>query len=451
MQMAVFKIHSRRTDGVEAVFLYDNINSTLRKENGDDVVQPELKSKTNRIAFQATKSNPGKKTTPRTLKISLGLSCNYSCEYCSQRFVPHGDPTNKNDVEPFVNGLDNWVKQPPKAIEFWGGEPLVYIKTLVPLAEALREKYPDARFLMITNGALLRPEINEWLDRMGFNIGISHDAMGQSVRGPDPFEDEESKNGIIDLYNRLKPQGRISFNTMIHHGNQSRADVQKWWVDRFGDSIQIGEGSFIDPYDEGGVSSSLQSSDEQVRYRARAFSELRQGAASKFQVLNIKMDDFIGSIRGQRNAYVLGQKCGMDKEDSIAVDLSGNVLTCQNVSYVSQSPNGESHRIGHVSDFENIKLNTVTHWSQREDCPNCPVLQLCKGSCMFLHGKLWDVGCDNSYSDNIPFFAGAIEILTGFIPYKIEGDGLPDSRQNLWQIIEGDSKKKRFPIPVVAA
>ncbi len=445
-----FKIKARRDDGAEAVFIYDNIKSTLFTENGVDLVPQDVASHNHGQAFQATKDNPASKTSPKVLKISLGLSCNYSCEYCSQRFVPHAESTNKDDIAPFLASLDNWVKEQPDSVEFWGGEPLVYIKTLMPLAEAIRAKWPTVRFTMITNGALLNPELNEWIDRLGFGIGISHDAMGQSVRGDDPFDDETIRAGIIDLYTRLKPQGRISFNTMMHKGNQSRALVQKWWVERFGQSVNIGEGAFIDPYDEGGVESSLQSELEQIEYRKTAFEDLRSGMVGNFQVVGQKMQDFLSSLRSRRDAYTLGQKCGMDRANNIAVDLKGNVLTCQNVSTASHSPNGESHKIGHVSDFENIKLNTITHWAQREECPKCPVLQLCKGSCMFLHGKLWDVGCANSYSDNIPFFAGSIEYITGFKPYYIESDDLPEVRKDIWgEVYVPKQAKKVFEIKAI--
>ena len=447
--MALFKIKARRENGVESEFIYDNINSRLMTADGVDIVPHEVDSQSV-DAFAVSENTPGKKTSPKTLKISLGLSCNYSCEYCSQRFVPHEGETTKDDVGPFIAGLDNWVKSPPDSIEFWGGEPLVYIKTLKPLAEALRLKYPDVTFVMITNGSLLNPEINQWLDEMGFNIGLSHDAGGQYVRGPDPFANEDSRNGIVDLYGRLKPQGRISFNTMMHRGNQSRAEVQKFWIERFGASVNIGEGSFIDPYDEGGFSSSLQSSSEHVGYRIQAMKELRAGSVMNFDGVRGKMKDFLLSIRSRRNAYSLGQKCSMDREDNVAVDLNGNVLTCQNVSSTSVSMNGQPHKIGHISEFDKVEMKTATHWSKRESCTTCPVLQICKGSCMFLNGPLWDAGCDNSYSDNIPYFAGTIERITGFLPYRVEHESLPEDRMDLWSIVE-KPRKKEFPIPVVAA
>ena len=72
---------------------------------------------------------------------------------------------------------------------------------------------------------------------------------------------------------------------------------------------------------------------------------------------------------------------------------------------------------------------------------------------MFLEGDLWDAGCNNTFSDNIPFFAAAIETLTGYIPYYIEGPQRED-RKDIFGLVNGiqiDKQKKPFPIPVVAA
>jgi uncharacterized protein len=174
-------------------------------------------------------------------------------------------------------------------------------------------------------------------------------------------------------------------------------------------------------------------------------------SAMNMSIVPQRVREWWDSIAKGRHASTIGQKCGMDRDDNIAVDLHGNVLTCQNVSTVATSFNGESHKIGHVSDFENIKLKTSTHWSLREECPNCPVLQGCKGSCMFLEGEYWKKSCDNAYSDHIPFFAAAIDALTWYLPYKIEHEALPEDRQNIFGNENEEAKpRKRFPIPVVA-
>ena len=137
-------------------FVYDNETSEIFDEDNNLIFEKpqEPKYKDSWKAYAVSRDTPGYKKDIRTLKIQLGLSCNYSCEYCSQRFVPHADETSSKHVEKFIRNLDLWVKEPPTKIEFWGGEPLVYFKTLKPLAEELRRKYPNVEFLMITNGSL---------------------------------------------------------------------------------------------------------------------------------------------------------------------------------------------------------------------------------------------------------------------------------------------------------
>lgn len=441
-------------NGQRARLHYDNATSELTSESGEPLVQAvEVAARANAPAV--SKQTPLAKTSPRVLKISLGLSCNYSCEYCSQRFVPCADETNPEDVTGFMVSLDDWVLSPPEAIEFWGGEPLVYIKTLRPLAEALRQKFPQARFSVITNGSLLNPQINQWLDELGFTVSISHDGPGQHVRGPDPLEDPLVRQAILELYRRLAPQGRFSFNAMVNRSNQSRAAIQAFFVDLTGDpDVMIGEGGFVDAYDDGGRALSLKP-DEFHAFRRIAFQEIRQGKVRRISSVRDRTMSFVNSLRFKRPASSLGQKCGMDRTDSIAVDLKGNVLTCQNVSAAAAAPNGESHRVGHTSQMQDVALNTATHWSHRQECPGCPVLQICKGACMFLEGPLWSVSCDNAYSDALPIFAAGIEFLTGLVPVLIEGE-LREERKDIFGFSEQtraprDRPTKPFPIAVVAA
>lgn len=448
--MSQFKIHALRQDGQQVTLIYDNQASTLTWADGHPVVQAQ--PGTFRDATAVSVAQPGRKGNIRTLKVSLGLLCNYECSYCSQRFVPHADSSNPADVDKFIAQLPEAMIEPPERIEFWGGEPFVYWKTLKPLAEGLRQLYPKAHFNIITNGSLLDAEKNEWLDRLGFAVGLSHDGPGYHARGMDPLDDPEKRVSIMDLYGRLHPQGRISVNAMMHAGNRSRAHVQAWLQEQFGQDVRIGEGSFIDPYDDGGMASTLQTPADHVAFRAMAFKELRLGLAACFGIGQQKITDFVQSILTARPASALGQKCGMDKADNIAVDLHGNVLTCQNVSAAATAPNGQSHHIGHLSNLQAVKMRTATHWSKRKDCASCPVLQLCKGSCMFLEGPLWDAGCDAAYSDNVPFLAAAIEYLTGCLPYYIEGEFRED-RKDIFGLVNGvpDAPKKRvIPIQPVA-
>jgi uncharacterized protein len=415
-------------------FHYDNETSHLTDDAGKRIVEPGAGVYANQAPTPKTSVDTpnGKQAAVRVLKIQLGLSCNYACEYCSQRFVPHAADAHPTMVDRFVCNLDRWLVGVPERIEFWGGEPLVYIKTLKPLAEALRKKFPDTLFLMITNGSLLNAEINQWLEDLDFSVGVSHDGPGQHVRGPDPLADPEQRKHILDLFKRLRPKGKISFNAMINRKNLDRAAIQEFFRGLLGPAFNIGEGSFIDPYDEGGEANSLQNHEEALAFRNLTLKQIRSGKINRFHVTQKRIGEWMRSISSGRPAESLGQKCGMDRPDTIAVDLLGNVLTCQNVSTVSKAPNGQSHRIGHVSHLDKVKLKTATHWSKRPDCASCPVVQACKGSCMFLEGPLWEKACNNAFNDHVPFFAAAIERLTGYLPYEIEAPGLPPERSTLW-------------------
>lgn len=460
--MALFKLNAMNPmDSKDTkVFFYDNMTSEVFDENQHKIVFGKSSGKKYKEATVVSESLPGKKSSDiKRLKIQLGLSCNYECSYCNQRFVPRADETNPDSIEPFLAQLPTWFyggddgKGEGVVLEFWGGEPFVYWKTLKPLAERLKEMYPNIQFTLITNGSLLTYEKNEWLDRLGFQVGMSHDGPGYHVRGEDPLDNPEQKAIILELWNRLGASGRMSFNAMLNKDNPSRAAITQFFQDRLGFVPAIGEGTFIDPYDEGGHSVCFDDASDHYSFRNNALADLRDGLAMNFTTITYKVRDFIESVVESRPASSVGQKCGMDRDDNIAVDLLGNVLTCQNTSHVSSGPNGQSHHIGHVSNLSAVEMKTSSHWSTRDECPNCPVLQICKGSCMFLHGHLWDIGCDAAFSDNVAVFAAAFEALTGHVPFHIDGPQRED-RKDIFGLVNGVPQKrvkKPFPIPVVAA
>jgi uncharacterized protein len=436
--------------GIERIdqvsYVYDNMTSEIFDSKNKLVnIKPVWSQKSGEVVDPISVNTPGSKSDIKLLKIQMGLSCNYSCEYCSQRFVPNIDHSNTKLMDRFIDNMDNWLEIPPEKIEFWGGEPFVYWKIMKPLAERLRKKYPKTRFSVITNGSLITEEIIDWLYYMGFSMAVSHDGPGQNVRGPDPFEDPVQRKILFKLFNRFLPEGRISINSMVHRENMDRANIQKFFEDLFNlnpqDNFTIGEGGFIDVYDEGGKKNVPQGDEEHVGHRMTTLLAIRNNDIGRFAIVKQRVQEWLNSWGNYRSADTLGQKCGMDEKGALAVDLQGNVLTCQNVTAVSKAPNGKSHRIGHVNQLANVKLNTSTHWKFRDDCSKCPLLQVCKGSCMFLEGEYFKLSCDAAYSDHLPFFAIALEAATGALPYKITAIDdeyqLPEDRQDLWGQVRG--------------
>lgn len=460
-----FQIYAKKPgDENPELFYYDNMTNSLSKEDGtlykftDRVLDPHAQTYKN---FNI--DTPLKKSKQiNHLKIQLGLSCNYSCDYCSQKFVERQPETSKKDIDAFLEKLEvlDFQEEAGLRVEFWGGEPLVYWKTLKPLAEAIREKFKHwktkPQFSIITNGSILTDEMIDWLMMMDFSVSISHDGPGQSVRGPDPFDDPETKERILGFYRmmtRLKKP--FSFNAMLNSKNQSRKAIYDWFVNLTGDeNVNLGEGGIVDAYDEDGITNSLITKQDHFKYRQQAFGEIyASGGKIGFNSIIMKMAGFGQSLMNQQPASFLGQKCGMDGENVIAVDLRGNVITCQNVSAAETSKNDEPHLGGNLDDYDNVKFTSSTHWSNRKECPSCPVLHLCKGACMFLDKKFWDISCANAYSDNVAMFALVFSQVTGgYIPTLIEGEGLPLERKDIWGTIyehKEEPVKRPFPIKVV--
>ena len=462
----IFEIQATRfEDGDTKTFFYDNMMNVLKDAEGNVFKYPDEDMPTHDMKPYKSfdKNHPLKKSKLISqLKIQLGLSCNYSCDYCSQKFVERQPETSKKDIDAFMQKLESlyFDEDVGLKVEFWGGEPLVYWKTLKPLAEAIAEKFDSwktkPRFSIITNGSILTDEIIDWLMMMDFAVSISHDGPGQHVRGPDPFDDPEQKERILGFHRMMTRLGKsFSFNAMLNSKNQSRKEIYDWFVNLTGDeNVMLGEGSLVDAYDDEGISNSLITKKEHFDFRQRAFGELysTQGQIGFLGQLG-KINDFNVAILTHREAKFLGQKCGMDDEHTISVDLRGNVMTCQNVSSLEISKNGESHHGGNLDDYSNVELKSVTHWSKRKECPECPVLHLCKGACMFLDEKFWDISCANAYSDNVALFAASITMLTnGYIPTLIKSDSLPLDRQDIFGSIykhEEEKQKKIIPIKVV--
>lgn len=467
---------------------YDQHSSILTNCEGkvvdvviDNLLENPTATKSSRVTpvdfkeyIRPSPKSPGKKAKGKfkVIKIQLGLGCNYDCAYCLQATMPRTGSTPK-EIDDFVQSMDLWVSDQKDfdgsglTIELRGGEPFVYWKTMKPLAEKIRAKYPLVKFTVCTNGSLLDSEKNAWLDEMGFSVSVSHDGPGQHVRGPDPFEDQKQREAILDLYARLKSAGRMSFNPMLNAKNQSRAEIQKFFIGITGDqNVPIGEGGIIDSYDDSGVELSFDP-ESSVYFRRRAFLDIMRGNASNFGVINIKVSGFLKSLEMRRNSKTVTQKCGMDLPGHIAVDMKGNVLTCQNVQASEFGMNGNSHKIGEVTDIDGVRLNTVKHWENRPNCSSCPVLQICGGSCMYLDGDLFSVSCENSFTDSVVILAVALKSILGGTLLYIDGEGIPEHRKNVFgmaEIVDGEvrmidgerivlpevKKKKPFPIPVVS-
>jgi uncharacterized protein len=444
--MSNYKLVLTGANDVKQVLIYDPMTSEMFWEDSGE--KPTLTHIANGLEYSigskvwtpANITNPhdpklhGKKSRkPTTLKITMGLKCNYACSYCNQAHQPHDPVGGPEDADELIEKMKknfDFGTYDKFRLEFWGGEPMVYWKTLKPLAEKVRKVYPNAQFMMVTNGSLLDRAKIDWFNQMGFSIGMSHDGpLHAQNRGPDPLDEPKAKDAVVYALKTMG-QGRFTFNCVLTRENVSIAKVRDFIHEKLNrkdldyeftqvdeNELQVTTEELMLPYDDSGMTHSLHNTDEKKETLHALFWETIQTKNQFSWTVNQKVSGFFESLVYQRPAEVLGQKCGMDKEDNLAIDMKGNVTTCQNTSSLTK------HNLGNIEDMDNVRLTNSYHWSTRAECPSCPVVQLCQGACLFLEDQYWTQACENLFYYNLGMLASSLFILTdGLILTEIQGE-----------------------------
>ncbi len=339
------------------------------------------------------------KQQPRVLKIQLGLGCNYSCSYCSQG-GQQAEHTSKSDAHEFLAGLDGWLQEAPEKIEFWGGEPMLYWHKLQILAPALRERFPAARLSIVTNGSLLTLERARWLHELGFTLAVSHDGPGQALRGDDPFNDPAWADMLRQVFELFGD--RASMLTVISPANPSPVDAILWFERRMFVGVPVNVEGIMADY--GGAHWSGEAIERMSR---RLADDVAGGAALAIPRVRSAALDWLNMLARGTRVNELGQVCGMDRQDRLAVDLAGNVVTCQNVGAQSGHAAGSARALGDVA------LTKAHSWQTRPHCRACPVVNLCRGACMLLEGNEHAATCQASFGFYSAVLLGMVRQLTG--------------------------------------
>lgn len=250
------------------------------------------------------------------------------------------------------------------------------------------------------------------IHRYDIDIGLSHDGPGQDQRGPDPLENSEQRRWIEALLAERK--GHVSINAVLTAQNHDLAAIKAWFQERLGPDLPLSLEGVVNVYDAATLLGAGRFEEADLHGLRRSVFESLVTDPQAFG-LDKRVRDFLTSLKTRRPISALGQKCGMDQPEHIAVDLKGNVMTCQNTGAKG------AHKIGHVADFDAIALDTATHFAYREECKTCPVVQLCKGSCMFLEGDFFKQSCTNEFAFNMGVMMAAVWHLTGMRVVGVEG------------------------------
>lgn len=211
---------------------------------------------------------------------------------------------------------------------------------------------------------------------------------------------------------------KTGFNAVLTRAHHDLQALKAWFAERLGPSACISLEGVVNVYDAATLLGPGRFEPAQLNSLTWSVFEALVEDPNALG-LGERLNDFYASLQRQRPIEALGQKCGMDRPEHIAVDLQGNVMTCQNTGAKG------AHKIGHVAEFDEIKLDTATHFAFRAECMSCPVVQLCKGACMFLEGAFFAQSCANEFALNMGVLMAAVWHLTGRVVVGAQNFLLP--------------------------
>ena len=212
-------IYSNHTNG-----LYDDNLNSLSEVVDDFDFYTQANTHTNK----KTKSNK-----PSWLRILFGHACNYSCSYCLQKDI--GNPNERAKIwtlDSFIDTVKTKLDLSDlKRIDLWGGETLLYWKSITPIMDQFDR--PGMEWYFPTNGTPLRQKHVDYLNKIkGMALfGISHDGPGHiALRGKEFLWDKQTVD-VLKQMQTNREKIRFSFNPVISATNYDLFEMNNFFRD----------------------------------------------------------------------------------------------------------------------------------------------------------------------------------------------------------------------------
>lgn len=379
----------------EEIWSYDNETNVIYKPNGDRF-DPSENSVLDRYKEIRSKRLKGvsdtKSNKVRTLKIQLGLKCNMNCSYCVQGKTESVTCSPK-DVNNFLNLLDDNEIDVERIVEFWGGEPLVYWKTLKDLMPKINKRHDGIKFKIITNGTLLDKEKIDFFRQFNTVLICSHDADGYCMRGDDPLNNPK----ILEAWRYANENINFCINCVLTPANADVSKIIPFFKKKFGDDINVNiEGPMTHT---SVVSEEVMFSKESLKtMHDSIFNGLLKDDRNVWDLFFGRVSANIISLARNVKVDPMLPRCSSWNEDSLAVNLKGDVLACHNFG-------DKQDIIGHISSLKDVHIsNKLIGWSQREKCQDCFLVSECMGGCPYSSGLGWSMSCKNYFTFHSAIF-----------------------------------------------
>ncbi len=119
---------------------------------------------------------------PELLVLLLTTRCNLACSYCYLSCIHIGEDM---PLEVLYQALSR-IKATPREIILSGGEPTLNPHLLLEAIKTIRERFPEARLSLQTNGTLLNERLIQVLKEYRVGLGLSLDGppeVNEALRG----------------------------------------------------------------------------------------------------------------------------------------------------------------------------------------------------------------------------------------------------------------------------
>lgn len=324
--------------------------------------------------------------------INPTLACNFKCWYCYENHLPGSKMTEetKNRVFALFGNIlkENQALQ-SFSIGFFGGEPLLYFKSIVlPIiryhAELRKHHGLTGSIAFTSNGALITPAIISELARYE-NVSFQITLDG----------DEEAHNKV-----RFSGNHKGSYQTIINNVWQLlRNDIAvRIRINYTQDSIPSIKNILTD----------IKSMPSKIKKNLeidfhRVWQDRDKDQRAEAEGIRETVDAFIGAgfkaIFNYRDEMF--SACYGDKKNTCVVNYNGDIYKCTAKDFTSENRDGYLDENGQIV-WENPQEYRRSLKLKNKPCHSCRIAPLCAGGCtrfILEHEKEMDNYCHFNYSE----------------------------------------------------
>lgn len=340
----------------------------------------------------------------RQLILSVTDDCNLRCKYCiySDTYQLTKNKSNKymtieiaqKAIDYFYNLIKNQlIKNPRKkiGITFYGGEPLMNMKTVKYSVSYIRQLFGEsAYFMMTSNGLLLNDENIKFLVENDVGLAISldgpqceHDRLRIRVDGSGSFE--KIIQNICNIKNSYPEYFRKRVNAVCVFDPKTNIEIVEEYYEMLEKTYDIPRAIFVNKVSNNGTNYY----DDFTEQDNVVFNEKINALTQKYfikKINNQNSSSYLSSIAGGGPMSILIRR-RFDESNRLFVQASGACIPGQKICVnssgdldICERVNGHN-TIGNVSNGiekeKIIKIITDYNKTALKHCKTCPIKKIC--------------------------------------------------------------------------